>query len=139
MIDRLRRPLWQGVALGLWCALALGLAALARHGLVEAGPVAAHCDAGGAGWRCIVRSTVIQAFILQRLGWTALILAALAWCLNSRWLAGVALFAACAGLVLYSVELCAPASLLAAIVFIPPRRDASGSQGASARHSSTAQ
>jgi hypothetical protein len=131
-------PLAKALLLVLWCALALGLAALARYGLVEAGPVTAHCDAGGAGWRCTLRSAVIQAFILQRLGWTALGLAVLAWCISSRSLAAIGLFAACSGLVLYSAELCAPAALLSALVLVP--RDSPGSDPsvAHARPRSTA-
>jgi hypothetical protein len=132
------RSLWLTVSVLLWCALALSLAALARYGLVEAGPLAAYCDGGGQGWRCSVRSGVIQVFILGRLGWTALGLAALAWVLSSRWLAALAIFAACAGLVLYSAELSAPAALLAALVFAPTARLSSGANGASAKQASKA-
>jgi hypothetical protein len=121
----------------LWCALTLALAALARYGLVEAGPVAAFCDAGGSGWRCTIRSVVIQAFILDRLGWAALVLATIAWGVGNSWLAAISLFLACAGLVLYSTQLCAPAALLAALVFARDRHPPIGSSTAADRATST--
>jgi hypothetical protein len=116
-----QRPFnWRtALSLFLGCALALLFAAYLRYGLIEYGPVATHCDAGGSGWRCLLRSAVIQSFIHQRLGWTCLVVAALALVLSSRWLASLALFLACCGLLLYSTALSGPAVLLALLVFIP--------------------
>jgi hypothetical protein len=107
--------LWCGVA--LWCGLSLLAAAFVRYTWIEAVAVAAHCDAGAGGLVCTLRAWIIQAFIHQRLGWAAIVLAALAYAFSSVWAAGAALFLACAGLVLYSTELSAPAALLAALVF----------------------
>lgn len=110
-----QRWLWLGVV--LWCCLSLLAAAYARFAWIEAPDVAANCDAGASGLLCTVRAWIIQAFINQRVGWTALALAALAYAATSPWVAGAALFLASAGLVLYSTEPSAPAALLAALVF----------------------
>lgn len=100
-------------------AMALGLAAGARHGLVEPAHLAAYCDGGGIGVACEVRRLFIQAFVNERLGWAAWALAAIALLTPARWrhLRGVAtgatLATASVGLALYTAELCAPAVLLA--------------------------
>jgi hypothetical protein len=108
---------WVWLSVALWCGLSLLAAAFVRYAWIEAVDVAAHCDAGAGGLVCTLRAWIIQTFIHQRLGWVAMVLAALAYALSSVWAAGVALFLACAGLVLYSTELSAPAALLAALVF----------------------
>jgi hypothetical protein len=102
----------------LICAVALTLATAARHGLIEPADVTARCDAGAKEAWCTVRAWTIQAFVNQRIGWVALALAALATATAWRSLAGAALFTACAGLILYTTELCAPAALLALLVFV---------------------
>ena len=100
------------------CAIALALAAAARHGLVEPADMTARCDAGAQEMWCTVRAWTIQAFVNERLGWAALALALIAAVTAWRPLAAAALFVACAGLILYTTELCAPAALLAALVFV---------------------
>lgn len=110
-----QRWIWLGVA--LWCGVSFLVAAYARFKWVEAHEVAAHCDAGASSVLCTLRTGIIQAFVHQRLGWAALGLAAAAYVFKSAWAAGLALFLACAGLVLYATELSAPAALLAALVF----------------------
>ena len=100
------------------CASGLALAAAARHGLVEPADVTARCDGGAQDAWCSVRAWTIQAFVNQRIGWAALVLALLATVTAWRSVAAAALFAACAGLILYSTELCAPAALLALLVFV---------------------
>jgi hypothetical protein len=101
---------WRALALvTLICIASLGLAALARHRLIEPADVTAYCDGGAGGGLCLLRAWIIQAFVHQRIGWFALALAVLA---------AVSLFAACAGMVLYTTELCAPAALLAMLVFV---------------------
>ena len=105
------------LALFLTCTAAIGLAAAARHWLIEPVSLSQRCDAGSAGTWCSVRWWIIQAFVQQRIGWFALTLAILASVLSRRDAAAVALIAACIGLVLYSTELCAPATLLALLVF----------------------
>ncbi len=109
------RWVWLGVI--LWCGLSLLMAAYARFVWVEAPDLAALCDSGTTNIVCTLRAWVIQAFIHQRLGWLALGLAALAYVMQSTWVAGAALLLACSGMVLYSTELSAPAALLAALVF----------------------
>jgi hypothetical protein len=106
---------WFGVA--LWCGFSLLAATFVRYTWVESVDVAAYCDAGASGTVCTLRAWIIQAFVHQRLGWAALGWAVLAFAFTSPWLAGMALFLACSGLVLYSTELSAPAALLAALVF----------------------
>ena len=105
------------LAVFMTCTAAIGLAAAARHWLIEPVSLSQRCDAGLAGTWCSVRWWIIQAFVQQRIGWFALTLAILASVLSRRDAAAVALIAACIGLVLYSTELCAPATLLALLVF----------------------
>ncbi len=116
------------------CIAALGLAALARHRLIEPADMTAYCDGGAGGSLCVLRAWIIQAFVHQRIGWFALALAVLATATAWRSVAALALFSACAGMVLYTTELCAPAALLAALVFV---RD--GQAAAAASTSNNAQ
>ena len=109
------------LALFLTCTAAVGLAAAARHWLIEPVTLSQRCDAGLADAWCSVRWWIIQAFVQQRIGWFALTLALLAGIGARRGVAAVALIAACAGLMLYGTELCAPAALLALLVFARPR------------------
>lgn len=105
---------------------ALALAMWARHGWVEPADLTARCDA--APWDsaiCAARSTVVQIFANQRLAWTAMALAAMATLWRSRGVALVALALGCAGLVLYSAGLSAPAVLMAALVLVRSPRSAS--------------
>lgn len=115
-------------------ATALALAAAARHGLVEPADMTARCDGGAPDAWCSVRAWTIQAFVNQRIGWVALALAVIATVKGWRSLAAAALFAACAGLILYTTELCAPAALLALLVFARE-----GQPAAAAKTSSNAQ
>jgi hypothetical protein len=103
-------------------ALSVSLALVVRYALVEPAAQAAACDP--APWQagCAIRSLVIQAFLQQRIGWVALAAAIVATLLRRRWIAGFALAAACAGIVLYSVDSSAPAALLAALVLVRPRQ-----------------
>ena len=78
----------------------------------------AHCDGGARDVWCTVRALTIQLFVNQRIGWVALVLALLATATAWRSVAAAALFVACGGLVLYNTELCAPAALLALLVFV---------------------
>lgn len=100
------------------CAAAFALAAAARYGLVEPTDMTAQCDGGAKDVWCNVRAWTIQSFVNQRIGWVALFLAICATATAWRSIAGAALFAACSGLILYTTELCAPAVLLALMVFV---------------------
>lgn len=139
-------------ALGLatWCAAWATAAAGARFAWVEHGATAAFCDGGGDGWVCILRSAVIQAFIHDRLGSAALVLAALAGGLAwwraaasrprmalglhriQRTLLLAALAASSAGLWLYAAPWAAPALLLAAAVWVGEDADQIAALAASA-------
>ena len=110
---------WRGVsAIVLMAVTALALAAAVRHGLIEPADVTARCDGGATDILCLVRAWTIQSFVHQRIGWAALGLALVATVTGWRSVAAIALFAACSGLILYTTELCAPAALLALLVFI---------------------
>jgi hypothetical protein len=113
--------------LALWCGLWLALAAAARYGWVEHGPMAARCDQGGSDWPCMLRSAVIQAFILDRLAILSIALAVMAtvaswrsWRSHTVWV-WAALAASCCGLFLYSAQFAAPAALLAAVSWVRER------------------
>ena len=109
---------WRWGAAVLICAIALTLAAAARHWLIEPAEVSARCDAGAADGWCVMRAWIIQSFVHQRIGWFALVAACIATVTAWRSVASVALFAACAGLVLYTAGLCAPAALLALLALV---------------------
>jgi apolipoprotein N-acyltransferase len=110
---------WKTLAFALVLSMAgLGLAAAARHMLVEPADMTAYCDGGASSGWCIARTWIIQAFVHQRIGWAALALAVLASVSGWRSAAALALWLACAGMVLYTTELCAPAVLLALLVFV---------------------
>ena len=126
------------LAITLICAVALGSAAAARHGLIEPAELAARCDAGAADAWCFLRGWIIKAFVQQRIGWFALILALLASVGAWRGLAMVALFAACMGLVLYSTEPCAPAALLALLVLLRKRPPAVAAKPSSSAQNASA-
>lgn len=139
-------------ALGLaaWCAAWATAAASARFAWVENATTAVFCDGGGGGTVCALRSAVIQAFILDRLGWVAVGLA-----LAAAGLAGwrdrssrphaasglhrvqravllAALAASSAGLWLYTAQWAAPALLLAAAVWVGEDADQIAALAASA-------
>ena len=122
---------------GAICVAAFALAAAARYGLVEPAEMRATCDGGAQSSVCLLRAWIIQAFVHQRIGWFALTAAGFAFVSGWRSVAALALFAACAGLVLYTTELSAPAALLAVLVFARPA-NASGQPSAAASSSSTA-
>ncbi len=109
-------------SVALICVAALGLAAAARYGLIEPAHITARCDGGAAEFWCVLRAWIIQSFVHQRIGWFALAVAVLAFVSGRRSLAALALFSACAGLVLYTTDLCAPAALLAIIVLVRERQ-----------------
>ena len=110
---------WRAAALVVAIAgSGLALAAALRYGLVEPAEATFRCDSGAQDALCVLRAWTIQAFVNQRMGWCALALAVLATLGQWRYVAGLALFTASAGLVLYTTELCAPAALLALLVFV---------------------
>ena len=108
----------------LACAAALLLALAARHWLIEPAHLTAQCDGGARDFWCAIRFWVIQTFVHQRIGWSALALAVFASVVPSRGAslatAALALFAGSGALVLYTAELGAPAALIAVLVFVPP-------------------
>lgn len=106
------KPVHVLAALGV----AFGLAALARYGWIEPAAAAQWCNAADSSLTCRLRDALIAVFLREGFGWAALIVALLA--LVTR-RAGLALAGAClgvVGLVLYSYEPAAVASLLSALV-----------------------
>jgi apolipoprotein N-acyltransferase len=114
----------QSIALALLLGLvALALAAGLRHRLIEPVHLTAYCDGGAASAWCTLRAWVIQAFVHQRIGWFALAVAVLASITSWRSLAALAILASCAGLVLYTADLCAVALVLSVLVFVRDSRE----------------
>lgn len=110
-------------------AIALVLALLARHLVVEPAHIAHACDPEPwAGW-CAARTLLIVAFSTHAIGWISLGAGIAATLTRSRLAAQVALVAGSAGLVLYSFERSAFGALLGLLVLaripcVPGRRPA---------------
>lgn len=103
-------------------ALALAVAMAARHGLVEPAALTARCDAAPwQGFECSLRTLIVQAFVGQRIGVLAVVLALLATVMRWRAAAIASLMIGSAGMVLYSLTWAAPAVLLAGLVLVRPR------------------
>jgi hypothetical protein len=99
-------------------AACLALALAARYRLVEPAALTAACEPDPWQGSCALRSLVVETFLQQRIGWVALVGAIVATVSRSLRIAGFALAAGCAGMVLYSTQLAAPAALLAALVIV---------------------
>jgi hypothetical protein len=89
---------------------ALGYALYMRYLAVEQSPVGLACQAGLSTWLCVTRQITIALFTYSVFGWFALIVAALNLLRPSLMLFGVALAAACCGIVLYNIALSALAA-----------------------------
>ena len=89
---------------------ALGYALYMRYLAVEQSSVGLACQAGLNTWLCFTRQITIALFTYTVFGWFALIVAALNLLRPSLMLFGVALAAACCGIVLYNVALSALAA-----------------------------
>ncbi len=96
--------------------VAVALALIVRHGVIEPAPIAHACDPGPWAGACALRTLVLFAFVRQGIGWIALVAGVMATVLRRRWLAQTALVAGGAGLVLYSFALSAIGSLLGLLV-----------------------
>jgi len=132
-------PAWRtAILIALGCAVTFALAASARHWLVEPAAMAERCGADCADAWCLVRAWTIEMFVEQRIGWCALGLSLIATARAWRAVAAIALFAACAGLVLYSTQLCAPAALLALLVFVRERKPAAAASASSSAQKASA-
>ena len=102
--------------------VALGLAGLLRHWVIEPASFAHLCDPQPwHGW-CAARTLVIQGFVHQRVGWLALAVGLLAFATGRRRLAQLALAAGSFGLVLYSYEPSAIGALLGGLVLVRNKR-----------------
>lgn len=132
-------PAWRTTfAIALNCAAAFALAGAARHWLIEPAAMSERCGAGSADLWCLARAWTIEGFVQQRIGWCALGLSIIATAGTWQSVAAVALFAACAGLVLYSTALCAPAALLALLVFVRERRPTAAASASSSAQNTSA-
>lgn len=114
----LRRAVW-----ACWpMALALVLALLLRHWVVEPANIAHFCDPQPwEGW-CAGRTLVISSFVHQRIGWLALGAGLFAFATGRPGPARLALAAGAAGLVLYSYEPSAIGALLGGLVLVRSNR-----------------
>ncbi len=96
--------------------VALSLALLARHLVVEPAHIAHACDpAPWSGW-CAARTLLVFSFATQGLGWLSLAAGAAATLMRSRRAAQLSLVAGSAGLVLYSFGPSALGALLGLLV-----------------------
>ena len=110
----LRSLLWQAAP----SLVALVLALLGRHLVVEPAPIAHACDAAPwSGW-CAGRTLLVYSFATQGIGWLSLVAGATATVLRSRSAAQLALVTGSAGLVLYSFGLSALGALLGLLVLV---------------------
>jgi hypothetical protein len=88
----------------------IGYALYMRYLAVEQSTVGLACQAGLNTWLCFTRQITIALFTYSVFGWLALIVAALNLLRPSLLLFGVALAAACCGIVLYNIGLSALAA-----------------------------
>jgi hypothetical protein len=95
----------------------LGYALYMRYLAIEQSTVGLACTAGLNTWLCRSRSIVIALFENSVFGWAALVVAALNLLRPSLVLFGLALAAACLGVVLYNSGLSALAFGLLALSF----------------------
>ena len=93
----------------------IGYAIYMRYLAIEQPTVGLACQAGLGTWLCATRRVTIALFNHSAFGWSALVVAALNLLRPSLILFGVALAAACCGVVLYNNAL---ASLAAALLVI---------------------
>ena len=110
-----------GVAIAGLAGCALGAAL--RYGLVERDSLGIACESGAADWRCAPRSLVIQAFLHQAFAILSLLAAAVAAWRRRRALAGLAIVAGVAGMMLYRFEWSALGTLAGALVLARLERD----------------
>lgn len=98
--------------------LALAVAALVRHRLIEPAAIAHLCDPDPWRGACAFRSALIRLFVNQEIGALALVAGVIATLRRSvRW-ASLGLSAGAAGLVLYSYEPAAVGALLSVLVLV---------------------
>jgi hypothetical protein len=107
----LHRYVW----LAMVACLTLTVTAYIRHSLIEPVSMGAICESS-ASWLCMVRRLSIVALQEARLAWVALGLVAIAYLARFFPFAILGWGFACAGLILYTAELCSIALLLAGLV-----------------------
>lgn len=105
------------IAIGL---LSLGYALYLRYLAIEQSSVGLACQGGSQTWLCFTRSLVIALFNNSVFGFVALAAALLNLIRPSLVLFGLALVAACFGIVLYNVGLSAVAAGLLILSFARP-------------------
>jgi len=101
--------------------IAVALALLVRHLVVEPAPIAHACDPAPWAGACALRTLVILGFATQGIGWAALGAGLAATLARGRRLAGAALVLGGAGLVLYSFTPSALGALLGMLVLVRER------------------
>jgi hypothetical protein len=116
-----KQLLYRYVCLAMVACLTLTVTAYIRHSLIEPVSMGAYCQSS-ASWACMVRRLSIIALQEARLAWIALGLVAIAYLTRFFPFALLAWGCACAGLILYTAELCSIALLLAGLVCIVDRK-----------------
>jgi hypothetical protein len=109
----------------LWLAVVafvtLTATAYIRHSLIEPVSMGVYCESSSS-WACMIRRLAIEALQQTRLAWIAFSLVAIAYYARAFSIALLAWAVACAGLVLYTAELCSLGLLLAGLVAIGGRK-----------------
>jgi hypothetical protein len=119
--------------LALVALLLVGAAMALRYGLIEGDGIGIWCSGEGAATpRCEARALVIQTFTFNRLGYLALVAAALAVLTRRRWLAWIGLATGIFGLELYCFDYGGLAAALALLVLARAQTAAPGEQQAEA-------
>lgn len=113
--------------------VAVALALVVRHAVIEPAPIAHACDPDPWAGACAMRTLVLLAFVRQGIGWVALGAGLMSMVVRRRGLAQAALVAGGAGLVLYSFTLSAIGALLGLLVLA---REPRGPMQASANSAS---
>ena len=94
-----------------------------RYGLVERDSLGIACESGLPDWRCAPRALVVQAFLHQAFAILSLLAATVAAWRRQRALAGLAVIAGVAGMMLYRFEWSALGTLAGALVLARIERD----------------
>lgn len=98
--------------------VALAVALLARHLVVEPAPIAHACDPRPWSGLCAARTLLIFSFATQGIGWLSMIAGVAATLWRDRRVAQLALVTGSAGLVLYSFGPSAFGALLGLLVLV---------------------
>jgi hypothetical protein len=110
-----KQLLYRYVWLVIVAVATLAATAYIRHSLIEPISMGVYCESSSS-WACTTRRVSIIALQDSRLAWAALSLVAIAYLTRFYPFTLLAWGVACAGLILYTAELCSIALLLAGLL-----------------------